>query len=254
MNKFRLLLNIWGKVFLLTLAFVKEGRSEGIGRTSRLVSEVKQIVRGEERYNEMSIYHRSLFTSSRIAQLAEMKSPEGVAGLIEIMLDPDFIEFDRKYGRAEDGSYLQVGLQEVGIGLMVKLAWRLQMQSLVDEPTIPSVMLDKNREYRLHNGYATDYGALVSDCSAWCREVQAGRMSFQMEGSPTRYNRFGKAVAEVGSLRRVRGPRERKPEPEVVTESDEEKPSLWIYALLGLVIAAGLGVVVRGKLGFGRTA
>ena len=248
MNRLKLMSLLW------YMAFFQIGNAEEIGRASRLVSDVKQIMRGEGRYGELSIRHIRLFVGPRIAQLINMESAEGVAGLIEIILDPDFIEFDRNYGRDEGGSYPKLMPNDPHVGLMVKAVWELQKQPLVDEPAIPSVMLDKSRRRRLYGAYVLDPEALVSDCSAWCREVQAGRMSFQMEGSPSRYNRFGKAVSDVGSLKRVRGPRERKPEPEVVTESDEEKPSLWIYALLGLVIAAGLGVVLRGKLGFGRTA
>jgi hypothetical protein len=102
-------------------------------------------------------------------------------------------------------------------------------------------MLDKSREHRLHATYVMDHNVMVEDCSAWSLEVQAGRMTFQMKGDPIRYNRFGKKASSYYLPKRGRTPRGRKQdEGSSSHEQHEDKPAIWIYAILVVGIAGAL--------------
>ncbi len=212
------------------------------------VSAVKEAARAEGRFAQVNVGNRKFSMGCRIANLAYLKSPVGVAGLIEIMLDPGFIEFDRKYGRINDGRYRKLDILDPNVCLMVMTAWKLLNQPLVDEAAIPQVMSDKSKELRLHTAYIMDHDVMVDDCSAWCREVLAGRMTFEMEGDPTRYNRFGKANSNSASLSRLRRSDNGERRESFIIKGDESHLPWWVYAFPGLVIVLGLGAIVKRRL------
>jgi hypothetical protein len=237
-------------VFLL-LNWVSVCRVDAVEKTAeRLVEEIKQIVRSEGSYGDLSLAKQRSFAGRRIAMLYQLKSPEGVAGLIEIILDPGFIAFDDEYSRDRNGVYQ---LRQVGdpmAGPMVKTCWYLYTQPLAEEAAIPQIGTDRSWEYRrgaLYGGLAA--AELIADCTAWCREIQAGRMTFQMEGDPTRYNRLGKAASESRSVvRRDYRNEGAKNEPGESKASEKEGRLTWVYVLLGTFIAVALGVLLKQKL------
>lgn len=236
-------------VIFLVIMFTTQIGAKETSRAKVLVSKVKEIVRGEGDYSEVDVSNKHFAAAIRIAQLADMKSPEGVAGLIDVMLDPGFIEFDRKYGRTNNGAYSDRPIDPYGYSaLMVTVAWELIMQPLEDEAVIPQTMLDKSRGYRLNRLYILDRNALVADCTAWCREVQAGRMTFQMVGSPTRYNHYGKAVSDSDLSRKSHSRKSKKKEDaKSVAKKREGGPSTWIYVALGLVVLLSFAFLMKQR-------
>jgi hypothetical protein len=119
MGNLNLLKRVGAGVLLINFIFVITGRADQIERASKLVSDIKQIVRGEGRYGKINVGNQKFAASLRIGQLSGMKSPEGVSGLIDVILDPDFIEFDRKYARTNNGAYRKMEINDPYTGLIV---------------------------------------------------------------------------------------------------------------------------------------
>ena len=244
----------WFKIMLMILMFSGVGKSDEVERASKLVLKVKQAVRGEGRYSDFSLENKMFAAGSATAQLSGMKSPAGISGLIEVILDPDFIEFDRKYARKNNGMYHKMELDDPRVGLMVKAVWRLLNQPLVDEAAVPTVMLDKSRGVRFHAVYMVNHEAMVDDCSAWCLEVKEGRKTFQMVGDPIRYNRLGEDASKSSFEKRSRNSESGRQNTgslrEKVSGSHEEQkenPPVWIYLLLSCVIGGGLVFLLKKK-------
>ena len=241
-------------VLLLSLMMPVVGKSDEVERASRLVSRVKQAVRGQGRYSDDDVSGKIFSSATAIAQLQDMKSPAGVAGLIEVILDPGFIEFDQKYGRTNNGSYPEMELDDPRVGLMLRAVWGLLIQPLVDEAAVPTIMLDKSREARLHIAYIVNHEAMVDDCSAWCLEVKEGRMTFQMEGDPIRYNRLGEDASKSSFEKRSRISEDGRQKTGSLSEkksgsheNQKESPPVWIYLLLSCVIGGGLVLLLKKK-------
>ena len=240
-------------VMLLSFMLVGFGKSDEVERVSKLVSKIKRIVRGEDRYSDMEVWNKKSVLGLTIATFGEIKSPAGVAGLIEVILDPDVIEFDRKYGCTNNGSYHEYELNDPRAGIMVKATWRLLNQPLVDEAAVPTVMVDKSREVRFHAAYVLNHEAMVDDCSAWCLEVKEGRMTFQMVGDPIRYNRLGEDASKSSFEKRSRiseGSQKTGNFGEKRAgnhEKQKESPPIWIYLFLSCVIGGGLVFLLKKK-------
>ena len=214
---------------------------------ARWVEEVKQIVRSEGNYGEADLSDKRFSAGRRIVMLDQLKSPAGVAGLIEIITDPGFIKFDDQHARDETGGYRfkQVVAQERGLRLYA--SWLLYNQPLVDEASLPSIATDRSREWRRLAIYHHKGDELVEDCSAWCREVQAGRMTFQMKGHRGRYGRYGKAVSEPRSVRLDHRNEGQKNKETQIKGAEKETSLTWVYLLLGALIAVALGVVIKQR-------
>ena len=243
------------RILFISLMMSTVGKSNEVERVSKLVSKIKRIVRGEDRYSDMEVWNKKSVLGLTIATLGEIKSPAGVAGLIEVILDPDVIEFDRKYGRTNNGSYHEYELNDPRAGIMVKATWRLLNQPLVDEAAVPSVMVDKSREVRFHAAYIVNHEAMVDDCSAWCLEVKEGRKTFQMKGNPIRYNRLGEDASKSSVEKRGRSSESIRQKTGNSNEKKndshaqrKESPPIWIYLFLSCVIGGGLVFLLKKKL------
>ena len=252
MNNFK---RVGFKILLLSLMMSIVGKSDEVERAEKLVSKIKRIMRGEDRYAGTEAWSKMSGAGLAIAKLDGMKSPAGVAGLIEIILDPDFIEFDRKYARTNDGMYHKMELDDPRVGLMVNTVWRLLNQPLVDEAAVPTIMLDKSREFRFHAAYVLNHEAMVDDCSAWCLEVKEGRKTFQMKGNPIRYNRLGEDASKSSVEKRGRSSESIRQKTGNSNEKKndshaqrKESPPIWIYLFLSCVIGGGLVFLLKKKL------
>ena len=228
------------QVLVLNLFLVTTGKSDRIISASNCVSRLKSIT--AQGAGSISPRNKTAMSSAilSIIELSVMNTPESVAGLIEIILDPDFIEFDRKYARTNNGLYHKMEVNDPRVGLMVLAVRALLKQPLVEEAAIPSISIDGSKEYRLENVYAKDLDRMVADCSAWCLLVQEGRATFQIKGNPIRYDRFGEEATSSYFRKRLRNPRNTQLNKETTDhELPASKPSIWIYTFIGAIIAIG---------------